>query len=184
MNLLAVDANTVLTSAVVAAVVSGAITLVTFALGGRRERKDRQRQVFADAFAAIAAYREFPFMVRRRNPDDDGAERVRLSSALSEVQQKLVQYRATLRVEAPRVARPYDALVAETRKVAGGYISDAWHRDAAKNDDEVSVRDVDLSALDPLDNSYLRTVSDHLSPCPWWICVAWRWVRDRFRRRQ
>lgn len=174
--------TTLLTSAVVAAGVSGLVTLANFAFGGRRARKDRQRQVFGDAFGAVAAYREYPYIVRRRDMEAEAAERVRISTGLSDVQQRLTQYRASLRVEAPRVAKPYGVLVVETRKLAGRYISDAWHRAAPKSDDEVSVRDVDLSALDVLDDEYLLAVSDHLSLLPWWLCVAWRWVRSKFRR--
>jgi hypothetical protein len=177
--MLAVDASTLLTSAVIAALVAGLATLVTFALSGRRERKDRQRQVFAAAFGAVAAYREFPFIVRRRDASNDAAERVRISSSLSDVQQQLVRHRAILRVEAPRVGKSYDTLVSETRRHAGGHISDAWERPAPKDDRDVSVQDVDLSALDAFDDAYLVEVADHLAALPGWVRRAERRLRTR-----
>jgi hypothetical protein len=164
-----ITTTTLLTSAVVSAIVAGIVALATFALGGRRERKDRQRQVFADAYAATAAYREFPFMIRRRNANDDAGERVRLSNALSEVQQQLVQHQAVLRVEAPGVARSYTELVRKTRQVAGSYISDAWKRPPPADDTGVSIQDIDLSALDEFDDVYLREVADHIAQLPAWI---------------
>ena len=58
--------------AVVAAIVAAAVSLTTFALTTRRARLDRQRQVFGDAFEAVMDYREYPFIVRRRNPQRAG----------------------------------------------------------------------------------------------------------------
>ena len=56
--------------AIVAAIVAAAVSLTTFALAGRRARLDRQRQLFAEAFEAVMEYREYPFIVLRRNKDD------------------------------------------------------------------------------------------------------------------
>lgn len=166
---------TLLGSAVVATVVSG---IVVFALETRRARKDRQRQLFGEAFAAITAYREFPRKVRRRDKDKPAEERVRLSDALSDVQQDLDRYRALLRVEAPHVAAAYASLVIQTRRVAGAYIKDAWERPAAQTDGDVSTPDIDLSELDAVDNAYLHEVSDHLAALPRSLRRSWRSLRQ------
>lgn len=109
--------------AIVAALVAGAVALTTFVLTGRRARLDRQRQVFADAFAAVMEYREFPFVIRRRNPDEPAKERQRISTDLSEVQVKLKAFQGSLRVEAPQVGERYAELVETTRRVVGPAIS-------------------------------------------------------------
>ena len=75
-----------LASAVVAALVSATVALLTLALNGRRARLDRQRQLFAAAFDAAITYREYVFIVRRRAKDKDGKTRdeiFRASSAAS-----------------------------------------------------------------------------------------------------
>ena len=76
-----------------------AVSLATFFLSGRRARLDRQRQVFADAFEAVMEYREYPFIVRRRSPDEPAKERQRISGDLSRVQAKLNAFKARLLVE-------------------------------------------------------------------------------------
>src|SRR5687768_3270196 len=93
--------------AVVAALVAALVGIITLAVNGRRARNDRQRQLFASAFGDIAAYCEFPYIVRRRRHDAPEEERVRISTELSEIQRRLNHNRAVLQVEAPRVARAY-----------------------------------------------------------------------------
>src|SRR5687767_13051208 len=85
-------------SALVAAVVSGVVA-VTVALlngwiSGGRERKNRERTVFAEAFAACVAYREFPYVIRRRRWDDAASERVRISEQLRAVQERIAYHTA------------------------------------------------------------------------------------------
>ncbi|MDP9335749.1 MAG: hypothetical protein M3Q30_20920 [Actinomycetota bacterium] len=158
----------ILSSAVVAAIVSAVVALATFALAGRRQRLDRQRQVFADAFATCTEYREFPYIVRRRRADDGHGERARISTELSAVQARMNQYVARLRVEAPRVGAAYRELVAQTRATAGPAIKAGWDLPPASSDADVHVTDVDLSAIDPFDDAYLLAVADHLAISPSW----------------
>jgi hypothetical protein len=138
------------------------VSLATFFLAGRRARLDRQRGVFADAFAAVAEYREYPFIVRRRDPGDPAGERRRISSDLSEVQAKLNAFSARLRVEDPYVGERYGKLVAETRRVAGSFIKEAWNSDPVGDDSEIHNPSWDFSELDAFDDTYLQAVSDHL----------------------
>jgi hypothetical protein len=163
------------TPTVVLAVLALAVSIGTYFLTGRRTRLDRQRQVFADAFAAVAEYREYPFIVRRRNVDDPAGERQRISSDLSEVQAKLNAFRARLRVEDPYVGERYSELVTATRRVAGARIREAWNNDPVADDSEIHNPSWDFSELDSRDDAYLRAVSDHLGWC-------WAPVRRKFRR--
>jgi len=162
---------------IVISIVALAVSLATFFLSGRRSRLDRQRQVFADALEAVMAYREYPFIVFRRNPDDLAAERQRISSNLSELQAKLNGAKGRLRVEDAYVGARYAELVAATRRLAGPMITDAWNRDPAPADKDVHNPGWDFSALDAYDDAYLRAVADHLG---WLHAPLRRTVRGWF----
>jgi hypothetical protein len=90
-----VSATPVFWAAVIAAVVASINLLVTLNVTGSRERKDRHRQLFADAYAAVIEYREFAYRFRRR-ATDSAEERARLTDELSACQQKLRQMQARL----------------------------------------------------------------------------------------
>jgi hypothetical protein len=147
---------------IVISIVALGVSLSTFFLAGRRARLDRQRQVFADALDAVMTYREFPFIVFRRNPDDAAKERQRISSELSSLQAKLNGLRGRLRVEDAFVGEKYGELVRETKRVAGPMITEAWSRDPVPADNEVHSPGWDFSPLDKYDDAYLRAVADHL----------------------
>lgn len=162
------------TSAVIAALVSGGVAITTFLLAAWRQRVDRQRQLFGDAFAAYAEYREFPFIVWRRNPEEPTAERVRISGRLSDVQARLTEYSARLRVEAPRVAKAWSNLIVETRQIAGGAIRDAWDQPPAAADHEMHAPHIDMARLQPAEDIYLWAVADRLSVTPGLVRRTWR----------
>lgn len=162
--------------AVVAALVAAIVGIITLAVNGRRARSDRQRQLFAGAFGDVAAYCEFPYIVRRRRHDAPEQERVRISTELSEIQRRLNHNRAVLRVEASRVAQAYCALVDATRAIAGAAIHDGWNLDPATSDRGMHLADVDLAALRPHEDRYLLAAADHLALTPWWIRVSSRWL--------
>ncbi len=162
--------------AVVAALVAAIVAIITLAVNGRRARNDRQRQLLADAFGDVTAYCEFPYIVRRRRHDAPEEERVRISTELSEIQRRLNRNRAVLRVEAPRVAQVYRALVDATRAIAGAAIHDGWNLEPGKSDSGIHVTDVDLTALLPHEDRYLLAAADHLALTPWWTRASGRWV--------
>jgi hypothetical protein len=151
-----------LQSAVVAALVAAAVSLTTLWVTERRARQDRQRQLFAEAFEACIAYREFVYIVRRR-ANDSAEERVRISGALSAVQQRLRAAEARLRVEAPRVAVSYTRLIASTRRVAGVQIKRGWEMPPLAPEETGNISDVDFSSLVGDEDAYLDAVRSHLS---------------------
>lgn len=162
--------------AVIAAVIAAVATLIALYVNGRRAHKHRQRALFAAAFGDVAAYKEFPYIVRRRRHDTPAEERIRISSDLSEVQRKLNHNRAVLQVEAPRVARAYAELVVATRGTAGGVISTGWDLDPMVDDHGMHVTDVDLSPLQPFEDRFLQAAADHLALTPWWVRAGFRWT--------
>jgi hypothetical protein len=174
MTMLADEGVSLLGSTVVAAAIAAIVSLVTLAWNARRDRQDRQRKIFADAFEACILYREFPFIVRRRNADDLTAARARITSDLSRLQARLDSGKAILRVEAPRVGASYAELVRETRRVAGPHISQAWDEPPLAADADVHTEGIDFADLKRFDDAYLGEVSDHLSFWPRWISAKWR----------
>jgi hypothetical protein len=162
------------TSAILAALVSAAVAIATVAWNGRRNRLDRQRQLFAEALGAVMAYREYVFIVRRR-PSDDAETRHQITSDLSRTQAQLNTFRGQLLIEAPRVGRSYEELVGATRQIVGPLIHEAWDTTPITSDSAVHAPDVDYSPLASYDAAYLSAVADQLS-------VIWAPLRAWMRR--
>jgi hypothetical protein len=115
-----------ITGAVIAAIVGAVVNIALARRKSLEEERARVRTTFAEAFQAVAEYKELPYAIRRRRHDEPEAERVRLSEALREVQTKLSYYMVWTKAESDEVGRLYGSLVAELRKVAGTACHDAW----------------------------------------------------------
>lgn len=163
---------------IVAAIIAAAASLLVLAItnwaNSQREKDTRRRDMYAKAFAAVAAYKEFPYVVRRRRQGDGdvaASERVRISEALRLVQQDLSYYSAWMATESGRVACAYRALVAETRRVAGEQIHLAWTTPAPSRDEDMNMPELGLAQLASAETVFLDTVAGHLS---WWPHRRWR----------
>lgn len=162
--------ETVFSSAVTAAAIGGAASLLALAINaiisGWRNRIARQRQEFSKAFAACVAYEEFPYIVRRRRNNAPQDERVRISSEFSIIQRELAYYSAWLATESKNVSRAYENLVAQLREIAGAEIREAWLTPPIDSDSGMNMPDLGFSALKPLKEAYLLEVAHHLSGIP------------------
>lgn len=165
---------------VTVAIIGGTVSILVFALtalvASVKDRDARRRDTYARAFQAIAAYKEFPYVVRRRRSGDgsrEADERARISEELRSVQADLSYYTAWIGTESARVASTYRALVVETRRVAGQQIHDAWAQPAISDDTGMNMPDLGLSQLEKSEKDFLGAASDHLSLVPWR-----RWRRD------
>jgi hypothetical protein len=155
-----------LTPAIITALLALLGTLVTIAYNGLRARRDRQREMFARAFAAVADYWEFPYVVRRRRPDEPEAERVRISEALRDVQSRLSFYQAWIATEATKVADAYDELVSATRRIMGEQIHEGWNGPPARSDAEMNISGIRRDGLQDHADVYLAAVHEHLVRFP------------------
>ena len=157
-------------SAVTAAVIGGAVSLLALALNtiisNLRDRIARQRQEFSKAFAACVAYEEFPYVVRRRRSDVPQDERVRISSELSIIQRELAYYSAWLATQSTNVSKTYETLVTKLREIAGARIREAWLTPPINSDSGMNMPDLGLSELKLLKEAYLQEVVYHLSVIP------------------
>lgn len=162
------SAQSAWTPAVLAAVIAGGVAIISWVLNSIvaavREDRGRRREQFSRAFAATVAYAEFPYVVRRRDPTNPGAERIRISEALRGIQQDIAYHEAWLVSESPKVGRAYEQLVVATRRVAGQAIHDAWLESGAAGDDEMNMPDLGLGELKGPRNEFLEEVRRNLRP--------------------
>lgn len=154
---------------VVASVVSGVIALLTFWATAVRQERSRRQQLYADALAALVAYREFAYVIRRRRaapPGQEqiaGEERVRISEALRGVQKDLAYFTSWIKAEPTSdVATKYDELVSQTRRIAGGYMRDAWNAEPLGDDGGMNIPDIDYTPLADYEQAYLEAARDSL----------------------
>lgn len=111
------------------AIIALAGVLAGLWIGGDRAERQRRRDLHARALAAILAYAEMPFMIRRRRyePEHSSAERVRLAEHFSAVKAELTNCQVLLAADgAQRIATSYDALVEVAKSTAGIEAHDAW----------------------------------------------------------
>lgn len=168
----------------IAAVVAAVVSLFGLWLNGVRQERARRREAFAQALAAVVAYQEFPYAIRRRRHDQPGEERIRLSEALRTVQKDLAFHMAWVDLEgSAETAERYRTLVAETRRVAGGYMHEAWNGQPTSEDSEMNITDIDYRELAEPKAAYLISVQNDLR----WAGRPPTWVvqlhEDLLRRR-
>jgi hypothetical protein len=142
--------------------------LVTWWANGVRSERSRLQALYADAYAAVVSYQEFPFMIRRRRaplPGNEGIandERIRIANALQAVQEKLSNYTAQIRTESTEVSTKYDALVHKTRVIAGSYMREAWKAPPLDNDPGMNISDIKYKALEQPQSEYLAAMKNDL----------------------
>jgi hypothetical protein len=161
-------ASVFLSAAVVAAVIAAFVgAAVSIALARRKsleEERARVRTTFAEAFQAVAEYKEFPYAIRRRRADMAAEERMRISESLRQVQAKLSYYVAWTKAESDEVGGAYETLVTKLRDVAGRACHDAWLAPPANDDKDMNFPPgiVDLSMLKPYEEAFVTASHKHL----------------------
>jgi hypothetical protein len=151
-----------------AAAIAAAASLFTLWVAGLRADRARRRALCAKALEAALAYREFPYVIRRRNHEELPAERVRISEALREVQRDIALYESMLRVERHRrIYVEYHNLIKKTREIAGGYMREEWQRPPITADVEMNVPGgFDYTRLGAEEKAYMDATADALR---WWV---------------
>src|SRR5262249_16564872 len=162
----------VLSAAVIAA---GLTALVNGALARRStrlEERARVRATLAEAYQAYAAYKEFPYAIRRRRADQPANERVRLSEALREVQSRLSYYQAWTQAESPETGAAYNELITQVRRIAGAAIREAWKAPPLDNDEgmNIGLDLIDLTGLASAEKKFIDTMNAHVTAVTrsWW----------------
>lgn len=140
--------------------------LITLVVNGRRGERERLRGLYAGGWAAVQAYKEMAFAIRRRNSDDRAAERVRLSEALREIQKDLAYHEALIgRERSGDVATEYRVLIAKTREIAGGIIKRSWDEEPITSDKEMHSPEIaaELEPLKHFEERYMSAVAGTVS---------------------
>lgn len=160
-------------SVILPAVLSGAVIAAVITFGGnyyfalrktREETRERLRAMFAEAFAAYAAYREYPYVIRRRSADHPADERIRISELIRATQERISYYLAATAAESDAVGAAYKNLIDRTRQVAGTAMKDAWQAPTITEDREVVIPRsvINLEELDTDATTYQKAVRDFL----------------------
>ncbi|MCK9923349.1 hypothetical protein MXD61_15965 [Frankia sp. AgPm24] len=159
-----------LSGAFLAGMVAAAINIWLAHRRSQEEGRNRLRTAFAEAFAAYAAYKEFPYAIRRRRADAAPDERVRLSEALREIQARLAYHIAWTTAESETVGAAYADLVQQAREIAGTAMKDAWRAPAATSDTDMVIPTtiINLRSLTSFEESFMKAVGAHLDVrTPW-----------------
>jgi hypothetical protein len=149
----------------VAATIAFLGVMITLRVNGLLAQRERLRELYADGWAAVQAYKEMAFAVRRRRVDDRPGERVRLSEALRDIQKDLSYHEALIgRERSGRAAAEYRNLVAKTREIAGGIIKRSWDEEPITSDNEMHSPEIasELQALKPFEDGYMNAVIEAL----------------------
>lgn len=119
------------------ALIALAGVFITLLVGGARTERRRVRDLHARALAAITAYGEMPYRIRRR---PTGAEhRARLSDELSLIKAEVDTCQVLLAADGnERVCAAYDRLYATARRTAGKEAHEAWKAPVIETDPEMN----------------------------------------------
>ncbi len=129
------------------------------------ERRSRRRELYAEALTACMEYKEFPYVIYRRNGKQLHEERTRISEALRDVQKKIAYHQAWLKTESGDIATAYDNLVQTLRLIAGEEMKSRWKSAPIKRDSEMTVAPkFEWSKIEAKEQEYLITVRRHLAP--------------------
>lgn len=146
------------------AMLAAVVNIVLTRRKSLEEERNRIRTTCAEAFEAVAAYKEFPYAIRRRRDDAPQAERVRLSDELRHIQGRLSYFTAWMRGEDAALSIAFDDLISNLRRIAGKACHDAWLAPAANSDAAMNFPPgvVDLSGLNSYEDVYIAAVKAHL----------------------
>jgi hypothetical protein len=145
-------------------------------LGQRAAARDRQRQEYAKALEAVVKWTEMRFRIRRRLRDDADTK-LKLAGQLHDLHEELAFHHAWLSVEAPHVARAYEAMCDKVRAQTRDHFIDAWDAKVSESDSKnLGGIDYPVEYADE-EEAYLSEVRVHLH----WL-RPWQKIVERGRR--
>jgi hypothetical protein len=115
--------------------------LITLIINGIRTERQPRRDLHARGLAAITAYGEMPYRIRRRPPGAD--QRARLSDELSLVKAEVDICQVLLAADGDeRLSDAYDRLYAVARRTLGKAAHDAWKAPVIEDDRDMNQGDL------------------------------------------
>lgn len=152
--------------------------LATLLINGIRAERQRRRDLHTRALAAITAYGEMPYRIRRRAP---GAEnRARLSDELSLIKAEVDTCQVLLAADGDeQLSEAFDDLYELARTRVGKEAHDAWIPPVIDTDQEMNqgllyrrLADFDARRAEFADDLRTATLPRHKR--------IWRWTRARW----
>lgn len=131
-----------LSGPIIGAAIGLAGVLLGLAVNGDRAERQRRRDLHGRALAAVLAYGEMPFMIRRRRNEENerSRERVRLSDRFSEIKAEISTCEVLLAADGhERVSAAYRDLVLTARATVGAEAHDAWESPPVERDSEMNM---------------------------------------------
>jgi hypothetical protein len=123
--------------AVVAASIAALAALIGYWATYRTRRIDSKTEIYAKALAAVTAYKQLPYRIRRRAKGDDDT-RDKLGQLSSDVHQEITYYRHLLNLDSRLVASAYEDLIRKVYQKGKGYRDAAWEHPPISADNEMS----------------------------------------------
>ena len=101
------------------------VVLLKFAMDASAGLSQRRRERYAELVAALVAWAELPFRIRRRISDEP-AVRAELAAQVHQLQERLVVGGAELAAECTWLSKRFDASLATIKSVTAPFLADAW----------------------------------------------------------
>ena len=110
---------------VLAAAITALVAVAIYVANLIERARDRKREMCAHALADALAWLELPYRIRRRTSDSPDTLTA-LAGRAHNLQEQLLLHSSWLRIELPKVAPLYDALLASVKSAAADPLTDAW----------------------------------------------------------
>jgi hypothetical protein len=101
------------------------VVLLKFAMDASAGLNQRRRERYAELVAALVAWAELPFRVRRR-VSDEPAVRAELAAQVHQLQERLVLGGAELAAECTWLSKRFDASLATIKFATAPFLAEAW----------------------------------------------------------
>jgi hypothetical protein len=158
----------------VAALVTGALSLIGIAVNRYVDRRDRRRTLYAEAYKAAVAWVEMLYRVRRRDPERP----YELAARFHEVQERVDFHQGWIDAEHVAFGRAYRQLVAEIKRLTFDEIKEAWRNPPCDPNDGFSLEAEVHPPVAEAKGTFVADLRDHMSLRPWRRQALKRRYRD------
>lgn len=153
-------------AAVIAAIITAAVTFLAF-LGDRyRAAIERKRSLAAEALSDALLWLELPYRIRRR-VDDSPTTLAALAGRVHHLQERHVFCASWLRLEIPTAHEPYVALLEAVKEQVAPHIRAAWSSRAAKRPESMNIGKLFEIDVTVETAAYVDAVARALKPPLW-----------------
>lgn len=143
---------------IVAALTGG---LLVYLLQRSDAKRARRREGYAEAMAALAAWAEYPYRIRRRTSDQPD-ELARLVGIGHDLQERLARAQAWIAADDTTLLTVYQASLTAIRTEAAPYLNEAWAAPPITTPAEMALGDWGPLGASALIAALANQLSDHV----------------------